>query len=231
MKKIFLNILFVILHSAISYLGVSLLMSYWFGIDSLQHHSVGLVSVLVILPISCTYLYLMSKSLIETIPSIICFGVNLLLYGYITLGAFALRSLYSYFKLSLLSISHSLVFIALVLQCCFFISWLPQRIRRNTPMKEFKSPPRVIARTQRIHNSVWFTLFKKHYCPGCSAKLQLIKKTKLIVSNAPGANNRNGILSEVSPEENIRFIWKEFQCPNCKTEFTIEHIKKIEQNM
>jgi len=228
MKKSLLTSLFIIFHLASSFWGTYLVGSYWF--DFLPHYSVALVSILIFLPVSCVYLILMRKDIIGTVPTIICFAGNLLLYGLYAFAVLIFRSFRSYFELSLFAISHDLVLIALFVQCFVVFPSLRHQRKKKHPIKEFKSAPCVVARTQRIHNSVWYTLFKKHYCPSCSAKLELITKTKLIVSNAPGANNHNGILSEVSPEENIRFIWKEFQCPMCKTEFTIENMRKIEHN-
>lgn len=133
MKKLLLTILFVIFHLVTSFFGIYLVGSYWF--DLLPHYSVALVSILIFLPVSCIYLILMRKNIIGTIATITCFVGNLLLYGLNAFLVLIFRSFRSYFELSLFAISHDLVIIALFVQCCFFISWLPQRIRRNTPIK------------------------------------------------------------------------------------------------
>ena len=226
MKKILFDILFVICHLIASFCSYCLVALFY---DPFYPHPYWalLMGMLIFLPLSCTYLMLMRKKLISLIPSIVCFVSNLLFQGYPALILLAFRT--KFFTLSPPELVHDFALIVLIAQCSVFISTLRCRQKKERPVKEFKSPPYVITRTQHIRHSVWYTLFKKHYCPSCSAKLHLIKKTKLIASNAPGANNYSGILSEVSPEENIRFIWNEFQCPNCKADFTIENMKKIER--
>lgn len=124
MKKLLLTILFVIFHLASSFFGAYLVGSYWF--DLLPHYSVALVSILIFLPVSCVYLILLRKDIIGTIPTMICFVGNLLLYGLYAFAVLIFRSFRSYFELSLFAISHDLVLIALLVQCFIVVFSLLQ---------------------------------------------------------------------------------------------------------
>ena len=81
-----------------------------------------------------------------------------------------------------------------------------------------------------INNAVIYTLFKKHYCPWCSEKLKLVKKSKIINSKSPEAKDFDFRLGDGFMDGNVKFVWKEFQCPICKTELTIEEMRRMERN-
>ena len=225
MKKALFNILFVICHLIASFCGFYL--EVLFFDPFYPHPRALLMGMLVFLPLSYTYLILMRKNVIGLAPSIVCFVGNLLFHGFPTLLLLPFRTIS--FTLSPHELLHDFELIVLIVQCSVFISTLRCRQKKGRSVKEFKTPPCVIARTQRIRYPIFYTSFKKHYCPNCTTRLRLIKKSKMIVSDTSETNN-DLYFGTGSPEANVRFIWKEFQCPSCKTEFTIENIKKIEQN-
>ena len=38
----------------------------------------------------------------------------------------------------------------------------------------------MIIGTKYINNAIFYTLFKKHYCPDCNKRLRLVKKSKIV---------------------------------------------------
>ena len=83
-------------------------------------------------------------------------------------------------------------------------------------------------------------LSKEHNCPICNAPLSVVKSSKVINSNSEEAKDIPPIIPRVvvggrglklrnySGVGNIKWIWKEFKCPNCDHSFTVEQMKEIE---
>lgn len=42
------------------------------------------------------------------------------------------------------------------------------------------------------NNAIFYTVFKKHYCPVCGTKLTRIKTSKIVNSKSPEANDEAG---------------------------------------
>lgn len=80
-----------------------------------------------------------------------------------------------------------------------------------------------------INNAMFYTLFKKHYCPNCKNKLKLVKKSKTVNSNSPEAKNYDFNLGDGFMEGNVKFVWKEFECAMCQKEFTVNEIRSTER--
>ena len=87
----------------------------------------------------------------------------------------------------------------------------------------------MIIGTKYINNAIFYTLLKKHNCPYCNERLRRIKKSKIVNSKSAEARNYDFNLGDGFMEGDVRFVWKEFQCPRCKTEFTIEDMRRIER--
>lgn len=87
----------------------------------------------------------------------------------------------------------------------------------------------MIVGVQYFNNDVIFTIFKKHYCSKCGAKLDLIKRVKIVNSESPESKNFNFCIGDGFVKGDVKFIWKEFQCPNCRTEYTINELRRIEK--
>ncbi len=81
---------------------------------------------------------------------------------------------------------------------------------------------------------------KKHSCPICNTALSVIKVSKVVNGNSgeakkippiiPGTviGNRGTKFRKYTAVGNIKWNWKEFECPNCRRRFTVEQMKKIE---
>lgn len=67
-----------------------------------------------------------------------------------------------------------------------------------------------------INNAIFYTVFKKHYCPVCGTKLTRIKTSKRVNSTSPEAKNYDFTLGDSFMVGDVEFIWKEFYCPTCK---------------
>ena len=82
---------------------------------------------------------------------------------------------------------------------------------------------------------------KKHYCPICDNLLNVVKISKVINSNSEEAKDLPPILPKTvigrgvkfrnyNAVGNIKWIWKQFECPNCKHPFTVDQMKQIESS-
>lgn len=82
---------------------------------------------------------------------------------------------------------------------------------------------------------------KKHYCPICNTLLAVVKVSKVINSNSEEAKDLPPILPKTvigrgvkfrnyNAVGNIKWIWKQFECPNCKHRFTVDQMKQIESS-
>lgn len=82
---------------------------------------------------------------------------------------------------------------------------------------------------------------KKHYCPICNTLLDVVKVSKVINSNSEEAKELPSILPKTvigrgvkfrnyNAVGNIKWIWKQFECPNCKHNFTVDQMKQIESS-
>lgn len=79
-----------------------------------------------------------------------------------------------------------------------------------------------------INNDVFYTIFKKHTCPECGAKLNLVKVSKVVNFKSSEAKNFDFSSEEGFMGGDVKFIWKEFECPNCNSHYSIEKLKAIE---
>ena len=82
---------------------------------------------------------------------------------------------------------------------------------------------------------------KKHYCPICNTLLDVVKVSKVINSNLEEAKELPPILPKTvigrgvkfrnyNAVGNIKWIWKQFECSNCKQRFTVDQMKQIESS-
>ena len=83
-----------------------------------------------------------------------------------------------------------------------------------------------------FNKDVVYTSLTKHFCPNCNGKLKTIKMSKIVNFKSPEAEKfdfRFGSGDHVMVVNgDVKFIWKEFECPNCRKHFTVEELKKIE---
>lgn len=83
---------------------------------------------------------------------------------------------------------------------------------------------------QRCFTAPFFVNFRKHYCPDCHVILRKVKISKIVNSNSPEAENFDFHMVDNYMIGDVKFIWTEFQCPNCKRNITITEMRQIERN-
>lgn len=82
---------------------------------------------------------------------------------------------------------------------------------------------------QRIWKSPFYVNFKKHYCPSCNEILHKIKMSKIVNRRSEEAKNFDFSTMDGYMVGNVKFIWNELQCPNCKRTVSIDKMKQIEK--
>ena len=80
-----------------------------------------------------------------------------------------------------------------------------------------------------VNNAIFYTIFKKNYCPACGTKLIRVKTSKIVNSKSPEAKNYGFTLGDSFMVGNVEFIWKEFYCPTCKKRIPIDEMRRIEK--
>ncbi len=83
---------------------------------------------------------------------------------------------------------------------------------------------------KKYFNNDVFYLMKKHHCPVCNILLKKVKVSRVVNSKSSEAKNFDFSGVDGWMWENIKFIWKEFACPNCKRHITVKEMKEIEKN-
>ncbi len=72
-------------------------------------------------------------------------------------------------------------------------------------------------------------MIKKHYCPDCKTLLQKVKVSRIVNSKSPEAKNFDFSNVDTWFIGNVKFVWKEFECPECKRHITVKEMKEIEK--
>ena len=82
------------------------------------------------------------------------------------------------------------------------------------------------------NKDVVYVSLTKHFCPYCGAKLRTVKVSKVVNFHSPEAKNYDFSIGSgqhaMIVDDDVKFIWKEFECPKCSKHFTVEELKKIE---
>lgn len=87
----------------------------------------------------------------------------------------------------------------------------------------------MLAGKKYLNNAIFYTIFKKHYCPKCGSKLLRVRTSKIVNSNSPEAKNYNFVSGDSFMVGDVEFIWKEFYCPMCKINYSIDEMRRIEK--
>lgn len=82
----------------------------------------------------------------------------------------------------------------------------------------------------RTFYSPLYVHFRDHFCPECSAKLRVIKISKVVNSKSNEAKyfDFRGV-DGTSMIGDVNFIWNEFKCPKCGLQITVQAMKLIER--
>ncbi len=81
---------------------------------------------------------------------------------------------------------------------------------------------------QYFNNDIKYVSMTKHKCPHCANILKTVKVSKVVNSNSPEAKDFDFDFSDITIKGDVKFIWKEFECPDCRAHFTVDELKKIE---
>ena len=82
---------------------------------------------------------------------------------------------------------------------------------------------------QRIYQHPLYVKFKKHYCPDCDARLRTVDVEKVLRPGSAEAEKLGLRWSSRIIVKNVKYIWTEFECPQCKRRFMIDEMRKIEK--
>ncbi len=80
-----------------------------------------------------------------------------------------------------------------------------------------------------IGDSLFYTYFKKHYCPHCQKKLKIKKVSKVVNSKSPEAEEYDFSLGDTFLVGNVEFYYHTFYCPTCNTQYSVKQMKKLEK--
>ena len=75
---------------------------------------------------------------------------------------------------------------------------------------------------------IFYTRFKKHFCPTCGTKLGFIRLSRVVNSESPEAKAYDFSGLDAFQRGNVKFLWDEFYCPECKKVITVRDLKSIE---
>ena len=82
---------------------------------------------------------------------------------------------------------------------------------------------------QRIYKNPFYVNFKRHSCPVCGKRLDKIKVSRVVNSKSPEAKNFDFQSVDNFMIGNVKFIWTEFRCDNCKRNYSIDEMRKTEK--
>ena len=71
-----------------------------------------------------------------------------------------------------------------------------------------------------------FQMFKKHYCPVCSAALSKRKVSEIVNSESPEAKNYDFDVADTFIKGDMKFTHIELYCNQCNKYYTIKEAKK-----
>ena len=79
------------------------------------------------------------------------------------------------------------------------------------------------------NDAIFYTKFKKHYCPVCGTKLTRLKTSRIVNSKSPEAKKYDFTLGDSYIDSDVEIIWKEFYCQICKIRIPIDKMRQIEK--
>ena len=94
-----------------------------------------------------------------------------------------------------------------------------------------KSFLRNIHSTKETLESPFFVNSREHYCPNCNELLDKIKVSQIVNSKSEEAKEFDFSSGETYMKGNVKFIWTEFKCDSCNSQYTIKEIKGYEKTI
>ena len=81
----------------------------------------------------------------------------------------------------------------------------------------------------KYFNEDLFYVRKAHFCPDCKAKMKTVKVSRVVNSRSPEAKDFDFSGADGTyAVGNIKFVWKEFECPSCGLHLTVQQMKEAE---
>lgn len=80
-----------------------------------------------------------------------------------------------------------------------------------------------------IGDSWFYTNLKKHYCPTCNEKLEVIKVSKVVNSKSQEAKNYDFSLGDTFLVGDVEFFYNVFCCSKCNKQYSIQEMKRMEK--
>lgn len=80
---------------------------------------------------------------------------------------------------------------------------------------------------QYINKDVFYVR-KAHFCPHCKTKMKTVKVSRVVNSRSPEAKDFDFSNGDTYMVGNIKFVWKEFECPSCGLHLTVQQMKEAE---
>ncbi|MBE6779614.1 MAG: hypothetical protein E7545_01410 [Ruminococcaceae bacterium] len=92
----------------------------------------------------------------------------------------------------------------------------------------FKGAFDMLRGRQYFNNDIKYVSLTKHKCPHCANALKTVKVSRVVNSNSHEAKDFDFGLWDITVKGDVKFTWKEFECPECRAHFTVDELKKIE---
>ena len=81
----------------------------------------------------------------------------------------------------------------------------------------------------KYFNEDLFYVRRAHFCPDCKAKMKTVKVSRVVNSCSSEAKDFDfSGADDTYMVGNIKFVWKEFECPSCGLHLTVQQMKEAE---
>jgi DNA-directed RNA polymerase subunit RPC12/RpoP len=82
---------------------------------------------------------------------------------------------------------------------------------------------------KREFSNLFYVYTKKHYCLECSTKLKTTTQSKVVNPKSPDAKEYDFYFVDSYLIGDVKFVWTEFECPNCGFRIKVRDLKKLER--
>ncbi len=86
----------------------------------------------------------------------------------------------------------------------------------------------MIKAVKKDAGSLVYMRMMKHDCPACGTKLKVVRMKKTVRMRSREVANFKLPATGMSGER-VKFIWKEFKCPECKAHYNMKALQAIEK--
>lgn len=82
---------------------------------------------------------------------------------------------------------------------------------------------------KRDYGNPFYIRMKKHFCPACSTKMDVIQCYKEVKSNSKESKDWDLSIGRARLIGDVTIVWDEFKCPNCNMQVSAEAMKAYEE--